>query len=452
MSHPSNDIYNDPSAPFSQEAEEALLGSVLLNPKTFVEIQSFLQAEDFFLLRHQYIWQALERIQEREEPVDHIILAEELENMKTLDQIGGRSYLIKLMNNTGTSMYAEVYGRLVQRTAIRRQLMQAADNIRELARDEELNIEQVMGEVESTIFAVSNTASGSDEPQPIFDVMSDYYDYIETHLQNPSKKIGLPTGFRDVDNLLGGLKRGHFVIIGARPRMGKSSWALSAMCNMARQGIRTVLFSLEMTVQDIAMRIISLESGINLQRLSQVELTRQEMARFTEVIARVSSWPIFLYDRPALSASELRLHTNRLMYRYGLDAVFVDYAQLMRGDGYDRRTEMGHVSRQAKEIAKDLNIPVVMLAQLNRNLEARKDKRPILSDLKESGDFEQDTDVVMFLHRDEVYNEATEFPNQADLIVAKNRHGPTGTVSLYFERTLAKFTDASVHRVDVSGI
>jgi replicative DNA helicase len=200
------------------------------------------------------------------------------------------------------------------------------------------------------------------------------------------------------------------------------------------------------------MRIISLESGINLQRLSQVELTAAEMGRFTEAIGRISSWPIYLYDKPSLSASQLRLHSTRLQHRCGIDAVFVDYAQLMTGKGYDRRTEMGYVSRQAKEMAKDLNIPVVMLAQLNRNLESRKDKRPILSDLKESGDFEQDTDVVMFLHRDEVYNENTEFPNQADLMVAKNRHGPTGTISLYFERTQAKFMDGGVHRVNLADL
>jgi replicative DNA helicase len=356
------------------------------------------------------------------------------------------------MNNVGTAMYAEVYGRLVQRTAVRRRLMMAADDIRELARDEELNIDTVLGEAENALFGVTYQATGGDQMVHLSEAVSDYYDYVEYHMQHPESDEGIASGFRDVDELLTGFKPGQLIIVAGRPGMGKTAWALSMLANMARNRSRVGLFSLEMTIRDIVMRLISLEAGINLQRLSRVELSVPEQARFTEAVGRVADWPIYLYDKPRLSPTQLRMQASRMRHQYGLDAVIVDYAQLMEGEGYDRRTRQGDVSRRAKEMAKELNIPVIMLAQLNRNLESRKDKRPIMSDLKESGDFEQDADVILFLYRDSVYNDDSEFPGGAELIVAKQRNGPTGTLSLHFEKTLARFSNASVHRVNLADL
>lgn len=446
--------YLDPGAPFSQEAEEAVIGSILIDPSSFVTIAAFLNADDFFLTRHQYIWESFERLVQRGDPLDLITIAEELENMDILETIGGRAYLIRLTNAVGTSIHAEVYGRLVERTSIRRKLLITADEIKQLAMDESLNLDTVVSNAESKLFTVTETQVQRDFV-PMWDAISDYYDRMEYMLQHSSEASGIPTGYRDLDALLGGFQKSDLLIFAGRPGMGKTSWLLTTAMNVSRFGGRVAIFTMEMGVEQMVQRMMAMETGINVQKLRLARLSPQEAARFTEAVGRISNHAIFIDDSPAISPMEMRTKCRRLKHEHGLDLVIVDYMQLMNAGGNyenNRVQEISYISRHLKELARELNVPLISAAQLSRAVEQRQDKRPVLSDLRESGSIEQDADIVMFLYRDDVYNEATEFPNQADVIVAKHRNGPTGTISLYFEKSLTKFMDASVHRVDLSDL
>lgn len=449
-----NPNIQDTGAPFSQEAEEAVIGSVLIDASTFGLVSSFLKDTDFFLLRHQNIWQSFQRLDDRAEPIDVITLAEDLENRRILDTIGGRAYLIQVSNNTATSVYAEVYARLVERTSVRRKLMTTADEIKKLAMDEELNTDSIVVAAETSLFGVTQSYSGTKYSVPLWEALSDYYDAMEEKLQNKEAVYGVPSGFRDVDALLGGYQKSDLIYLGGRPGQGKTSYLLSNAMNMVKLGARVLIFSMEMGIEQLVMRLVSMETGINVQKLRLGRLSPQEASRFTEAIGRMSKWQMFLDPTPALTPSELRTRARRIKTEYGLDAMFVDYIQLMQAPKYgsNRVLEVGHISRTTKELAKELNIPIIAAVQLSRAVEQRKDKRPILSDMRETGELEQDADVVQFLYRDEVYNENTEFPNQAEVITAKHRNGPTGVTSLYFEKSLTKFMDASVHRVDLSDL
>lgn len=741
MTRPAAPMMENPAVPYSQEAEEAVLGSILVDKSAFITVASFLQPTDFFILRHQYIWQAFSRLSERNEPMDTLTTAEELANMGVLDDIGGRVYLTRLINNTPTSIYAEVYGQIVHRAAIRRRMLEAADKIRALALDEEKSIDGVISEAEAAIFAIGESHQRR-EFTPMWEAVSAYYDRMEFMLQNRRDVPGIPTGFRDLDQLLGGFQKSDLLVFAGRPGMGKcltgdalistqhglvplatlkpaggtgipdneggiyypleievqapdgikktshfydggikptlkitthagysitgthhhpvlvlnpqgekvwktlaelqsgdtvvtgdiqqydtvirveksglqhvydlvvpdghafvangivchnTSFLLTIAMNSARIGTRIAIFTMEMGTDQLVQRMVSMESGINVQKLRLAKLTPQEQSRFVEVVGRISEFPIFIDDTPALSPMEIRTKCRRLLHEYGLDMVIIDYMQLMNaGKGYEnnRVQEISYISRNLKELAREFNIPVISAAQLSRAVEQRNDKRPVLSDLRESGclagdtlvylpatgqhvrirdlqgktgfqvlslntatwklepgtvtnafctgvkpvyrmttalgrtiratanhkfltiqgwkrldelttddyialprhsensdvywdsivsiapdgetevydltvpgnanftanniyvhnSIEQDSDIVMFLYRDEVYNEATEFPNQAEVIVAKHRNGPTGTISLYFEKQLTKFIDASVHRVDLSDL
>jgi replicative DNA helicase len=443
----------DPGAPFSQEAEEAVIGSILIEPAAYISVAAFLKPLDFFLVRHQYIWQAFERLNERGEPIDHITLAEELENMKVLDTIGGRAYIIQLANNTGTSMHSQVYGRLVERTSIRRKFLSTADEIKRLARDEKLNIDTVISQSQEKILAIQSSEA-KNAPVLIGEVLSDYYDVFEYALQNPAEQVGTSTGYRDLDTMFNGFHRGDLWTVAGRPGTGKTSLLLCFGANVARFGGRVLLPSLEMPLDQLVTRLLAMETGVNAARLRNFKVTPQEAGRITEAIGRISNWPLWVWDVESLTVGELRSHAKRIRHEHGLDLILADYVQLMHEPRLieNRVLELSYITRRMKSLAKDLNCTVVQGAQLSRDVEKRADKRPHLADLRESGSIENDSDVVVFLYRDELYNEDTEFPNQADLIVGKHRNGPTGTVSLYFEKSLTKFMDASVHRVDLSGL
>jgi replicative DNA helicase len=447
------EISHDPGAPFSQEAEENTLGSVLLDPSQYPLLAGYLRPDDFFLLRHNYIWKAMGRLYERGDAIDYITVGEELENMQVLQNIGGRAYLLQLVNNTGTAMYAEVYARLVERTAIRRRLMVAADDIKKLAQDESLNIETVEAETEAKILSVF--AGITDKGiVPAWDIASDHYDGMERRMQSEGMD-GIPSGFRDIDALLRGYPKDELTVIAARPGMGKTAFALCLAANMARLGVRILFFSIEMSISRLFDRLVAIETGIHASKIADGKLTPHEAARYTEAIGRISKWMLFFDDSSALKPEAMRAKAQRVRYEYGLDIVIIDYLQIMsttKDYGTNETARVSHLSWQCKLLAKDFGLPVIALSQLSRAVEQRKDKRPMLSDLRSSGSIEQDASVVQFLYRDEVYNDATEFPNQAEVITAKNRNGGMGTMSLYFEKTMTKFMDASVHRVDLSDL
>ena len=441
--------------PVSLEAEQALLGAILLEPKAFLNIASFLAGDDFYFKRHEYIWQALNRLQERNDAIDYVTLSRELEDMSVLEEIGGPAYLTSLVNNTPSSVHAEVYGRLVERASIRRKMLMATDEIRKLALDEELPIDKVISESEQTLFSVSSSQIKR-EFVPIWDAVSEYYDEMEKLLAAGQGMVGLPTGFKALDGLLGGFQKSDLIVFAGRPGMGKTSWLLTVALSIARRGARVALFTMEMGVEQMVQRLISMETGIKIQQLRTASISAREHTRFTEAIGRIANLPLFIDDTPAITPVEMRTKCRRLQHEYGLDVVMVDYMQLMSaGRAYEnnRVQEISYISRALKELARELNVTMLSTSQLSRAVEQRQDKRPQLSDLRESGSIEQDADAVMFLYRDEVYNpETTEFPNQADVLLSKHRHGPTGVIQLYFEKSITKFMDVNMQRVDLSDL
>lgn len=442
-------------APMSQEAEQALLGAILLEPRVYLTVASFLSAEDFFIKRHEFIWNALSRLHERNDAIDYLTLTRELQDMGVLDEIGGQAYLTSLVNNTPTAVHAEVYGEMVVRTSTRRKMLQAADHIRQFALDEELPIDKVIDEAEQALFAVSNSQVKR-EFVPIWDAASEYYDEMEKLLEIGAGTIGMPTGFNDLDGLLGGFQKSDLVVFAGRPGMGKTSWMLSVALNVARRDRRVAIFTMEMGVEQMVQRLISMETGIRIQQLRTADISAREHTRLTEAIGRISSLPLFIDDTPSISPVEMRTKCRRLQHEYGLDIVMVDYMQLMSaGRAYEnnRVQEISYISRTLKELARELNVTVLSTAQLSRAVEQRQDKRPQLSDLRESGTIEQDADAVLFLYRDEVYNpDTTEFPNQADVMLSKHRHGPTGTIQLYFEKSYTRFKDVKKVNLNLADI
>jgi replicative DNA helicase len=440
-------------APHSIEAEEAVLGSILINPEALLDVTPFLQAEDFFVVRHGWMWEAIQRVHARREAVDYLTIIEELRAAGHLEESGGPAYLTYLINNTPTSVHAEAYGRIVERAAIRRRLLEAAGDIAHLAHNEDAEIDQVIDDAEGTLFAVTERRL-IHELMPIGDVMSQYYDRVEYFYKHQDEPHGVPTGFSRLDKMLAGMQRSDLLIIAGRPGMGKSSWLLSAALNAARHGARVAIFSLEMSGEQLAQRMIAAETGINSQELRQGQLSPEEWERFVQAADRLSKLKIHLDDTPALSALQLRTKCRRLWAQSGLDLIIVDYLQLMvSGARVDNRVqEISLISMGLKQLARELNVPVLAAAQLSRAVEMRQNKRPQLSDLRESGSIEQDSDVVMFIYREEVYNEDTDKPNVAEIMVSKHRNGPTGSVELFFRKELTHFADLYTREVSLEAL
>jgi replicative DNA helicase len=410
-----------------------------------------LKPEDFYREKHGWVYETALILHERREPIDFLTVCDELERRGQLDEVGGATFITTLINVVPTSIHVEHYARIVERTATRRRLIEAAGQIAALAYQEAEDVDEVVDRAEQVLFGVSERRI-SRELVPIKQVLSEYYDRIEYLTRHKGDVIGIPTGFTDIDKLLGGLQRSDLVILAARPSAGKTSLALGFAHNSAKKwGQRVAFFSLEMSDEQVVQRLIAAETGINAQRLRRGDIERDEWGRFIKASADLGETHIYIDDTPSISALELRTKARRLHAEIGVDLIVVDYLQLMRGDfrAENRVQEIASISRALKALARELNVPVLALSQLSRGVESRSDKRPILSDLRESGALEQDADVVIFIYRDEMYNENTERPNIADIMVAKHRNGPTGSVSLYFRKELAQFLEAEVRRQEV---
>lgn len=447
-------ITDNLDAPYSQPAEESVIGSILMNPPAFITIAAFLKHNDFFLLRHNYIWQAFQRLSDRKDAIDPLTVSEELRRLNYLNDIGGSAYLLNLVNKTPTSVHVEVYARIVQRTSARRKMLMAGDRLHELARNEEINLDEAICDAENAVLSLRGQRES--EVRHLSASLSDVYDRVEHQLQNPDTPLGIPTGFHRIDGILGGLIKGDLIFFAGRPGMGKTSWMMNTAVSAAKVGGKIGVFSLEMPEEQIAQRMIATESGIDMNRLRQGKLEDHEAGRFVEVIGRLSELNIHIDATPGLTPAQLRTKCRRLKHEHGLDVVILDYVQLMHSGvnmKNNRVAELAYITRSLKELAIELDITILSGAQLSRAVEQRQDKRPILSDLREGGSIENDADIVMFIYRDEVYNpETTENPNQADIIIAKHRNGATGTVPLYFEKTLTRFSNARTHRVDLRDI
>jgi len=443
-----------PLVPHSREAEEALIGSILINPEAYYDVTPFLRADDFYIQRHGWIWEIFVRLHERRIPIDFVTVTEELDQMGRLAEVGGPAYLTALINNVPTSLHAEAYGRFIEENSLRRRMLGAANDIARLAFQEGRTVESVLDEAEKAVFGVSERRLSRDL-QPIQQVLSDYYDRIDQLASRGEDIYGVPTGFIDLDRLLMGLQPSDFIIIAGRPGTGKTAFMLSAAKNAAQIHKKHVaVFSLEMSNEQLVQRLIAQETGIDSQRLRTGKLEEDEWPLFTHAIEVMSDTRIFLDDTPALTPLQLRTKCRRLHLEYHLDLILVDYLQLMSSESRveNRVQEVSYISRNLKVLARELNVPVLAAAQLSRAVEQRADKEPQLSDLRESGSLEQDADIVMFIHRPELYEKDTLKKNVAQIKVAKHRNGPVGMVELIFRSALAKFENAATRMVDLSQV
>jgi replicative DNA helicase len=435
--------------PHSREAEEGVIGAVMINPEAYYDVAQFLSIEDYYFHRHRFIWDAFVRLHERRSPIDFLTVSEELEQMGKLAEVGGVAYLTALINNVPSSLHAEAYGRIVESTAIRRRMLEAANQIAKLAYQEDLSVDTVMDDAEKAVFGVSEKRMTRDL-QPIHQVLSDYYDRIGQLAARSEETSGVPTGFIDLDKMLGGLQPSDLLIIAGRPGQGKTGFLLSIAKNAAQLHKRKVaVFSLEMSNEQLVQRLIAQETGIDSQRLRSGKLAENEWPLFTQSLEIMGNTRIFLDDTPAITPLQLRTKCRRLHMEFGLDLVVVDYLQLMASDNRseNRVQEVSFISRNLKVLARELNVPVLAAAQLSRAVEQRSDKRPVLSDLRESGSLEQDADIVMFIYRPDQYEKDTVKQNLAEIIIAKHRNGPVGSVELVFRSNLAKFENAATRNI-----
>ena len=435
--------------PYVLYDEDAVLGAVLINPEAFYDVAQFLSTEDFFLHRNRWIWEAFEALTEQRLPIDVLTVSEELERNSRLDEAGGAAYLAGLIGNVPTSLHAEAYGHLIEETATRRRLLEAANSIARLAYQTEIQIEDVVNDAEKAVFSVSERRL-THELQPIKDVLSAYYDRIDYLARHRDESLGVPTGFIDLDRLLGGMQSSDLLIIAGRPGQGKSGFCLSVAKNASQLfKKRVAVFSLEMSNEQLVQRLIAQETSINSQRLRLGDVHDDEWPLFTQAVSALGDTSIFLDDTPAITPLQLRTKCRRLHMEFGLDLIIVDYLQLMTGESRmeNRVQEVSYISRNLKVLARELNVPVLAAAQLSRAVEQRADTRPILSDLRESGSLEQDSDIVLFIYRPDQYEDDTLKENIAEIIVAKHRNGPVGSVELVFRKDLAKFENAETRHI-----
>ncbi|MCB0076789.1 MAG: replicative DNA helicase [Anaerolineales bacterium] len=431
---------------YNLDAEEATLGSIFVDPDSIAKVTPFLTPDDFYREKHRWIFEAMLTLHRRSEPMDALLISDELERMGRLSDVGGIAALAELTHRMPTALHIESYGRTVERHALLRRLVGAAENIAKLAYEEqERDVAEIIERAERELFAVSqHRLSGA--MVPLREILSDFYELVEA-LSEEWRPVGVQTGFESLDKILGGMQTGDLIILAARPSVGKTAFALSIAQYTALHGARVAYFSLEMGVEQIAQRLVSMQTGIDAQRLRIGPIYTEDLENVSHAIEVLGNTIFFVDETPAINPLEMRTKLRRVVSEYGIDLVVVDYLQLMASgrSSENRVQEVSYISRMLKEMARELKVPVLALSQLSRGVDSRQEKRPMLSDLRDSGSIEQDADVVMFIYRDEVYNKDTERPNLAEIIVAKHRNGPTGVVDLRFTKENAKFTDLEAY-------
>ena len=425
----------------NEEAEESVLGAILLSPVDgATEAVDLLRPADFYRPAHQAVFEAVIALYDANEPIDPITVSSRLRASGDLERVGGIVFLARLLDQVPTASNLSYYANLVKAAAMRRQLIQAVSSIRGLAESPELEIDEILDKAEQSIFAVADGNSSS-HPERVGGAVGEALEAFGSAEAGGS--AGLQTGYRDVDRILGGLKPGNLAVLAARPSMGKSSWALGVAHRIAKQEIPVALFSLEMTRLELAQRLVCADGRVDSSKALRGDLDGAEWSRLVDAAARVNTLPLYIEDTGVLSVTNVRAKARRIAREAGgLGLVIVDYMQLMEGRGENRQQEIASISRGLKELARDLKLPVLALSQLNRGVEVRENKRPRLADLRDSGSIEQDSDVVMFLYREEYYS-PTDVDKQgvAELEVAKHRTGRTGTVTQAFVAEYACFED-----------
>ncbi|WZL79412.1 replicative DNA helicase [Eubacteriales bacterium mix99] len=434
--------------PNSMEAEQSVLGSMLLDKEAVAAAAEVLHGEDFYSDAHREIYEAILDIYDRGMPADLVTLAEALRQRGTLESVGGGTYISDLSMSVPSTANVRYYIRIVEEKAILRRLIAASGDIMQesYAASEDLDI--IIDHAEKKIFDISQRKNDRDF-EPIKTILLDTYSRIEELAKNKGKIVGVATGFRDFDLRTSGLNPSDFVLIAGRPSMGKTSFALNiAQYAAVHSKVPVAIFSLEMSREQLVQRMLSCQAHIELQKIRTGDLAEEDWIRLVHAATPLSQAPIYIDDTPAISAMEIRSKARRLKLEHGLGMIVIDYLQLMSGRGNieSRQQEVSDISRSLKALARELEVPVVTLSQLSRGPEARQDHRPMLSDLRESGAIEQDADLVVFLYRDEYYNPDSEKQNIAEAIIAKQRNGPTGTVELVWLGQYTQFASYEKNR------
>ena len=451
-------MYAERLLPHDMDAEEAVVGSLLIDGEAITSVTAFLKASDFYREKNRWCYEACLALVNRREAINQVTVAHELGLEGHLEDIGGPSYLSHLVAMVPTSLHIEYYGQIVSRTHMMRQLIRAAEEIATIGYEGAADVDAALSRAESLLFRI-RSGQGTRDFVHLREVLDQYMEDSAT-MQGPLGRGIAPihTGFNDIDELLGGLQRSDMIILAARPSVGKSSLALNIARNAASNGTVVGIFSLEMGRDQLALRLMATESRVNTHRLRLGLVSEAEERRVLDAIGYLSDLPIYIDDTSLQGVVEMRGKAHRLQMERGLDLIILDYLQLMSGPAYmnNRVQEVSEISRSLKGLARDLDVPLLAVSQLSRAVESRPTRRPILSDLRESGSIEQDADVVAFIHRDDrVYDESeweTRFPdrpypkNLAEFIVAKHRHGPVDSVNLYFREEFATFENLASAR------
>jgi len=433
------------SQPHNRQAEEAVLGSVLINPESYYDVAQILEADYFYIIRNRWIWEIFTYLHENRSPIDILTVSEELGNRNQFEEIGGQAYLLMLVNQTPSSLNAEAYAKIVEETSVRRRMLASANEMAKLAYQQDKPIEKIIDSAEKSVFNLSERRIRRDL-QSIQTVVSQYYDRVSQLYQRSEEIFGVPTGLVDLDKLLGGLQKSDLLIIAGRPASGKTGFLITVAKNAAMKHKKHVaMFSLEMSNEQLVQRMIAQETGINTQALRSGKINEDQWDLFTKAIEVLGDANIYLDDTPALTPIQMRTKCRRLHLEQHIDLVLVDYIQLMSSESRtdNRVQEVSYISRNLKTLARELNVPVLAAAQLSRAVEQRSDKKPLLSDLRESGSLEQDADIVMFIHKKDEIPSENEKTELVELMIAKHRNGPTRNIELVFIKDLAQFYNAA---------
>ena len=431
--------------PQNVEAEQAVLGAMLLSHDAVIVAMEKLQSQDFYRDVHRIIFEAMEHLHRENKEIDVITLPDELKRMKKLDDVGGLEYVLNLPNLVGSAANIEYYANIVAEKALARNLISTCTELTTEAYDGQKETEALLDDAERRILQLSDTKNRGDFAS-VGAVVEVTLDKITKLYENTAGLTGLPTGFRDLDRMTSGLQPSDLILVAARPSMGKTAFTLNIAQNVGVRQHKTVaFFSLEMSQEQLVQRLLCQIAHIDSQKLRTGQLNSdEEWTRLTDACDKLYESPIYIDDTPGISVAEMRSKARRLKSEHGLDLIIVDYLQLMQGrNAESRQQEISEISRSLKALARELKVPLIALSQLSRSVENRQVKKPMLSDLRESGSLEQDADIVMFLYREDYYDPQTTNQNITEVIIAKHRNGPVDTVKLYFKKEYTRFDNLS---------
>ncbi len=439
--------------PQNLDAEASLLGAVLIDNEALVKIADKILPEDFYDDKHQRIYESIMQLYEKRNPIDVLTLSEQLKSTGFLDYVGGASYLTQLTNFVPTASHVENYAEIVAQKSLRRRLIRASQDIIGLVNDESKNLQELIEDAEIRLFNVSQKHVKQDIVS-LEEVLGESFERLDELHKDKETIRGVPTGFKDLDSILAGLQKSDLFILAARPSMGKTALALNLAHNVAVKASQPVLiFSLEMSKEQLVDRMLSMESGVDAWALRTGNLTDDDFEKIGQAMGTLSEAQIYIDDTPGITVSDLRTKARREAHIRPLGLIIVDYLQLMSGgrrfgsEG-NRVQEISEISRGLKGIARELNVPLIALSQLSRSVESRSPQIPQLADLRESGSIEQDADVVAFIYREEYYNPESDRKNITDIFIKKHRNGPTGAVELYFDREKQRFRSLDTRHKD----